>query len=68
MTQIMFVTFKVPAMYVAIQPDFSLSTPGRMTGIVLYSGDVAPHIVLINDGYALLHTILRLDLVGEDPH
>eukprot|EP00439_Symbiodinium_sp_Y106_P049999 s617_g6.t1 len=42
MTQIMFETFNVPAMYVAIQA------------------------VLIYEGYALPHAILRLDLAGRD--
>lgn len=34
MTQIMFETFNVPAMYVAIQAVLSLYASGRTTGIV----------------------------------
>jgi actin-related protein len=66
MTQIMFETFKAPAMYVSIQAVLSLYASGLMTGIALDSGDGICHTVPVYEGRALPDAILRLDLAGRD--
>jgi len=66
MTQIMFDTFNVPGLYIAIQAVLSLYSAGKFTGIVCDSGDGVTHLVPIFDGYALTFSILRINLAGRD--
>lgn len=66
MTEIMFETFNVPAMYIATQAVLSLYASGRTTGCVIDIGDGVSHVVPIFEGFALTHAIQRIDLAGRD--
>ena len=66
MASIMFNTFRIPGLYVAIQAVLSLYSAGKFTGCVCDSGDGVTHLVPIYDGYSLPHSILRMDLAGRD--
>ena len=66
MTEIMFSNFNVTGMYIAIQAVLSLYSAGKFTGIVYDSGDGVTHLVPIYDGYALPHSVKRMNLAGRD--
>jgi actin beta/gamma 1 len=66
MTQIMFETFWVPGLYVANQAVLSLYASGRITGIVVDSGDGVTHTVPVYAGFALPPAIRRLNLGGRE--
>lgn len=65
MTEIMFETFNVPSLYLAIQAVLSLYSSGRTTGLVLDSGAGVTHTVPIYEGYALPHAIERNNFAGD---
>eukprot|EP01083_Nonionella_stella_P092215 258056_1 len=66
MTECMFETFQVPAMYVAAGAILSLYASGRTTGIALDSGDGVTHIVPVYEGYSLPHAVQSLHIAGKD--
>lgn len=66
MVSIMFETFGVEGVYIAIQAVLALYASGRTTGIVVDAGHGVSHTVPIYEGYALPHAIIRLDLAGAD--
>ncbi|VUZ56470.1 unnamed protein product [Hymenolepis diminuta] len=63
---IMFETFNVPAMYIALQAVLALHASGRMTGLVLDSGEGATHTIPVYEGYSISSAIDRLDLAGRE--
>jgi len=65
MTQIMFETFKSPAVYFANQAVLSLYASGDTTGIVLHSGEGVTHVVPIYDAYAFPWAIKQFYVAGR---
>jgi actin len=59
MTQIMFETFNVPAMYVANQEVLDLYASGRVTGLVIRSGYDVSYSVPIYEGHVIQRGIQR---------
>ncbi|KAK7268585.1 hypothetical protein RIF29_21286 [Crotalaria pallida] len=53
-------------MYVTMAPILSLYATGRITGVVLDSGDGVSWAVPVQEGNVHKHAILRLDLAGNE--
>jgi actin-related protein len=66
MTQIMFETFNVPCMYIAVQAVLSLYSAGRTTGIVCDAGDGVTHTVPIYEGFSIPHAVAKIPIAGRD--
>merc|ERR1712166_1166919 len=65
MVQIMFETFEVQNIYVAIQAVMSLCSAGRTTGLVTDSGDGVTHTVPVFEGFSLPHAVERMEIAGR---
>ena len=57
MIQIMFETFEITGMYVAIQAVLALYANGRTTGCVVDAGDGVTHTVPVYEGFSMSHAI-----------
>ncbi|MCA9688822.1 MAG: hypothetical protein KC636_04385, partial [Myxococcales bacterium] len=66
LTQIMFETFNVPALYVATDAALALYAAGRTTGIVLDVGDGVGHITPVHEGSYLPAGTRSLDFGGRE--
>lgn len=64
--EIFFETFNAPALFVSMQAVLSLYATGRVTGVVLDAGDGVTHAVPIYEGFAMPHSIMRVDIAGRD--
>lgn len=65
MTQLMFETFRVNGIYVAIQAVLSLYANGRTTGCVVDSGDGVTHTVPVYEGFSIPHAIHKNFIAGR---
>ena len=65
MLTVMFETFEVANMYVAIQAVMSLYANGRSTGLVVDSGDGVTHTVPVFEGFSIPHAIEKMEIAGR---
>ncbi|XP_007947518.1 actin-like [Orycteropus afer afer] len=65
-SEIMFETFNVPALYLANQGVLSLYASGRTTGTTIESGEGMTYFVPITDGCPLHQSTMQLDVAGQD--
>jgi len=66
LAEIFFETFNVPSLFISMQAILALYASGKTTGVVLDSGDGVTHCVPMCEGFALPHSIRRIDLAGRD--
>ncbi|XP_004450973.2 actin, gamma-enteric smooth muscle [Dasypus novemcinctus] len=65
-SQVMFETFNVPALYLANQGVLSLYSSGRTSGTAIESGEGATYFVPVIEGCPLHQSILQMDVAGQD--
>lgn len=61
----MFDTFNVPQFYLANSAVMALYSTGRTSGLVVDSGAGVTHAVPVYEGYALPHSIMKMELGGQ---
>jgi actin-related protein len=65
MTEVMFETFGIQGLYVAIQAVLSLYSNGRTTGLVVDSGDGVTHTVPVYEGFSIAHAVAKNYIAGR---
>lgn len=69
--EIMFETFNVPGLYIAVQPVLALAagyttSKCEMTGVVVDIGDGGTHVVPVAEGYVIGSSIKSIPISGKD--
>jgi len=62
MAEILFESFGVPGLYVGTQAILALYATGKITGLVIDSGDGVTHIVPIQESFLIPHAVKRINL------
>jgi actin-related protein len=66
MIEIMFETFKVKSFQVCNTAALSMYSTGKVSGLVVESGEALTYTVPVFEGYALPHAMIKLELAGGD--
>jgi len=64
--EVFFEAFGTPALFFSMQAVLGLYASGRTTGVVIDSGDGVTHAVPVYEGFAMKHSIQRVDVAGRD--
>uniref|UniRef100_A0A8I3WAC9 Actin-like n=1 Tax=Callithrix jacchus TaxID=9483 RepID=A0A8I3WAC9_CALJA len=65
-TQVLFETFNIPALYLANQGVLSLYASGQTSGMTIESGEGMTYFVPITDGCPLHQSTFQMDIAGQD--
>ena len=66
MIEIMFETFKVKSFQVCNTAALSMYSTGKVSGLVVESGEALTYTVPVFEGFALPHAMMKLELAGGD--
>lgn len=74
LAEIMFETFNVPGLYIAVQAVLALAASWTsrgaeertLTGVVIDSGDGVTHVIPVADGYVIGSCIKHIPIAGRD--
>jgi len=66
LTKIMFDTFNVPAIYVAVDSVLALYASGSRTGCVVHSGFATTTCIVVQDGFYVHHYSKQIPMGGRD--
>lgn len=64
--EIMFETFSCPALHLAAQSELALYSSGRVSGVVIDSGEGVTHVTSVYQGYYLPQSVVKVETAGED--
>ena len=64
--EIMFETFSCPALHLAAQSELALYSSGRVSGVVVDSGEGVTHVTSVYQGYYLPQSVVKVETAGED--
>ena len=66
MADIIFETFRVKSFQVCNTAALSMYSTGKVSGLIVESGEALTYTVPVFEGYALPHAMLKLEVAGQD--
>ena len=66
MAEILFEHFKVKSLAVMNTAALSMYSTGKVSGLIVESGEGLSYTVPIFEGYALPHAMIKLEIAGHD--